>query len=103
MTTALIAVAALPVSPFDPEMPAAAKGRSMTPPCATDEYASMRTMFVCRNAVRLPSVIDAAASTHSTGHHASAPLPFGPRNPKYTMLISATKPPALDATDRNAV
>src|SRR5437764_10143134 len=75
----------------------------MKPPWATDEYASMRTMFVCRNATRLPRVIDAAARIQSTGHHAEAAEPLGPRKPKYTMLISATKPPAFDATERNAV
>ncbi len=63
-------------------MPAAANGTSMNPPCAIDEYASMRTMFVWRSAVRLPSVIDTAARTQSTGHHESAAEPFGPRKPK---------------------
>ena len=38
----------------------------------------MRTMFVWRSAARLPSVIDAAASTQTTGHHASVPEPFTP-------------------------
>ena len=43
----------------------------MKPPCAIDEYASMRTMFVWRSATRLPKIIDAAASTQSTGSHES--------------------------------
>ena len=51
--------------------PATASGTRMKPPCAIDEYASMRTMFVWRSAARLPSVIDAAASTHRTGCHES--------------------------------
>ena len=63
-------------------MPAAANGTSMNPPCAIDEYASMRTMFVWRSAVRLPSVIDSAASIQSTGHHESAPCPLEVRKPK---------------------
>ena len=43
----------------------------MKPPCAIDEYASMRTMLVWRSATRLPKIIDAAASTQSTGCHES--------------------------------
>ena len=46
---------------------ATASGARMNPPCAIDEYASMRTMFVWRSAVRLPSVIEAAASAHRIG------------------------------------
>src|SRR5262249_37548094 len=78
---------------------ATASGARMKPPCAIDEYASRRTMLVWRRAVRLPSVIDAAASAHSTGCHAVCV----PKKPKYTRLRMATKPPAFDATDRNAV
>ena len=58
MTTALIACAATSGWPLAPAMPAAANGTSMNPPCAIDEYASMRTMFVWRSAARLPNVID---------------------------------------------
>ncbi len=75
----------------------------MKPPCAIDEYASIRTMFVWRSAARLPTVIEAAASIQSTGHQESAARPFGRKKPKYTMLMRATKPPAFDATERNAV
>ena len=50
---------------------ATANGTSMNPPCAIDEYASMRTMFVWRSAARFPRVIDAAARTQSTGCHES--------------------------------
>src|SRR5689334_2603807 len=103
MTTAVIDWAATPGLPSAPAMPAAANGTSMKPPCATDEYASMRTMFVWRSAARFPSVIDATASTQITGHHASVPDPFTPKNPKKMMLRSATNPPAFDATDRYAV
>ena len=71
----------------------------MKPPCAIDEYASMRTMLVWRSAVRFPSVIDAAASTHRIGCHES----WDGRNPNLMIVSSATKPPAFDATDRNAV
>ena len=63
----------------------------------------MRTMLVWRKAVRLPRVIDNAASTQSTGHHESAARPFGRKKPKYTILMRATNPPALEATDKNAV
>src|SRR6187402_1139435 len=79
--------------------PATASGTRMNPPCAIDEYASMRTMFVWRSAARLPSVIESAASTHSTGCHES----LDGKNPKRTIVSSATKPPAFDDTDRNAV
>src|SRR5207302_11017244 len=43
--------------------------------------------------------IDAAASNHRTGSHES----WDGKNPKWMMLSSATKPPAFEATDRNAV
>src|ERR1700686_2381864 len=56
-------------------------------------------MLVWRNAAMFPRVMEAAASTHSTGCHES---PDG-KNPKRMMVSSATKPPAFDATDRNAV
>ena len=71
----------------------------MNPPCAIDEYASMRTMFVWRSAARLPSVIDAAASTQRIGCHESARR----EEPEVDDVSSATNPPAFDATDRNAV
>ena len=71
----------------------------MNPPCAIDEYASMRTMLVWRRATRLPKMIDAAASTHSTGSHESC----DGKNPNRMMVSSATNPPAFDATERNAV
>ena len=76
MTTALIALAATLVSPRAPAMPAAANGTSMNPPCATDEYASMRTMLVWRSAARFPNVIESAASTRTAAHHACAPAPL---------------------------
>ncbi len=47
--------------------------------------------------------MDIAANAQRTGHHESAARPFGTKKPKYTMLMSATNPPALDATDKNAV
>ncbi len=39
----------------------------MNPAWAMPEYASMRTTFVWRRAIRLPTVIDATASTKNTG------------------------------------
>ena len=71
----------------------------MKPPCAIDEYASMRTMLVWRSATRFPKIIDAAASTQSTGSHESC----DGKNPNRMMVSSATNPPAFDATERNAV
>src|SRR5438128_3794386 len=59
----------------------------------------MRMMLVWRRATRLPRIIDAAARPQMTGCHMSA---FG-KNPKITTESSATKPPAFDDTDRNAV
>ena len=56
-------------------------------------------MFVWRSATRLPTVIDAAARTQNTGCQMSGTV----KNPKKTIESSATKPPALDETDRNAV
>src|SRR6478752_2778062 len=56
-------------------------------------------MFVCRSATRFPRIIDSAARTHSTGCHMSAFV----KKPKMTTESSATKPPAFDDTDRNAV
>ena len=44
-------------------------------------------------------MIDAAARNHSTGSHAS----WAGANPRAMMISSPTKPPAFDATDRNAV
>ena len=82
MTTALMDCAATSGRPFAAAMPAAANGTSMKPPCAIDEYASIRTMFVCRNAARLPNVIEVAASTHTAAHQEWAPAPSSPRNPK---------------------
>src|SRR5476651_2117019 len=79
--------------------PATASGTSMKPPCAIDEYASILTMFVWRSAARLPKVMDAAARIHRIGCHES---PEG-RKPNLMIVSSATKPPAFDATDRNAV
>src|SRR3954452_4043471 len=99
MTTAPKDVSATSRFPLAPAMPAAANGTSMKPPCAIDEYASMRTMFVWRSAVRLPSTIDDTAMIQIGATQASAFTP----NPKNTMLSRATKPPAFDATDRNAV
>ncbi len=58
----------------------------------------MRTMLVWRNATRFPYVIDAAASTHSIGSHESC----DGKKPTFTMVSSATKPPALEATERKA-
>ena len=71
----------------------------MNPPCAIDEYASIRTMFVCSSAARLPSVIDAAARIQRIGCHESPDL----KNPNLTIVSRATNPPAFDATERNAV
>ena len=47
----------------------------------------------------VPEVIDAAASTQRIGCHVSC----DGKNPKQTIVSSATKPPAFDATERNAV
>ena len=44
-------------------------------------------------------MIDAAARTQSTGSHESC----DGRKPKLMIVSRATKPPALDATERNAV
>ena len=47
-------------------MPAAFVATSaliMYPACAMDEYASIRLIFVCRNAMRLPPTTETAAST----------------------------------------
>ncbi len=41
----------------------------MNPPWAIDEYPSSRTMLVWRRAMRLPTVIESAARTHSIGPH----------------------------------
>ena len=81
MTTALIAVAATPVRPSAPAIPAAANGTSMNPPCAIDEYASMRTMLVWRNAVRLPIVIDSAANTPGGFSEGVNQVALDPSNP----------------------
>src|SRR5947208_16813026 len=56
-------------------------------------------MFVWRSAVRLPSVIDPAASAHTIGCQAVSVR----KNPKKIRLRMATNPPAFDATDKNAV
>src|SRR4051794_7275796 len=71
----------------------------MYPAWATDEYANKRTMFVCRSAMRLPTVMVSAASTHSIGSHTS----WRPRKPTNSSCMIATNPAAFDATDRNAV
>ena len=71
----------------------------MKPPCAIDEYASMRTMFVWRSAARFPRIIDAAASTQRMGCQLSG----AGKKPKNTIESSATNPPAFDETERNAV
>src|SRR6476661_4688535 len=78
---------------------ATANGTSMKPPCAIEEYASMRTMFVWRRAARFPRIIEAAASTQSTGCQLSG----AGKKPKNTTVRIATNPPALDETERNAV
>ena len=80
--------------------PATANGTSMKPPCAIDEYASMRTMFVCRSATRLPTVIDARRE-HPEQRFASTSC--AAEEAEEDELSSATKPPAFDATERNAV
>ncbi len=59
----------------------------------------MRMMLVWRSATRFPKMIDAAASTQSTGSQESC----DGKNPKRMMVSSATNPPAFDATERNAV
>ena len=71
----------------------------MYPACAIDEYASIRTMLVCRSAIKLPTVIVSAASAQNSGAHTSWRL----RNPTYTSSRMATMPPVFDATDRKAV
>src|SRR5216683_4854588 len=72
---------------------------SMKPPCAIDEYASMRMMFVCRSATRLPIVMVIAASTQNKGCQTS--LLKG--NATKSSVSRATNPAAFDATDRKAV
>ena len=59
----------------------------------------MRTMFVWRRAMRLPTVIVSAASTHMSGPTTSV------RPGKATRISwsRATKPAAFEATARNAV
>src|SRR3954466_2231236 len=59
----------------------------------------MRMTFVCRSAIRLPTVIVSAASVQNSG--CQTLLWF--QNAMYTRFSSATKPAAFDATDRNAV
>src|SRR5436190_23444089 len=59
----------------------------------------MRTMFVWRSAMTLPTVIVATDSTQKRGCQMS--IPSGKAT--NTSVINATKPAALDATDRNAV
>src|SRR3954453_18241550 len=71
----------------------------MYPACATDEYANRRTTFVCRSAIRLPTVIVSTASTQNMGSHTSC----WSKNPTNTSSMIATKPAAFDATERNAV
>ena len=82
-----------------PPSAATVNGTRMKPPCAIDEYASMRTMFVWRSAARFPRIIDAAASTQSTGCQVSGTA----KKPKKTIDSIATNPPAFDETERNAV
>jgi len=56
-------------------------------------------MFVWRSAARFPKMIEAAARIHNAGCHESVEG----RNPYQMIVISATKPPDFDATERNAV
>src|SRR6266542_1177743 len=56
-------------------------------------------MFVCRNAMRLPTVMVSAARTQNIGSHTS----WRPKKPTNTSWSAATKPAAFDPTDRNAV
>ena len=93
VTTARNADSATPVSP------ATASGIRIKPPCAIDEYANIRMMLVCFNAMTLPSVIVAAERIQKTGCHTACE----PGNPTYTTVTSATKPAAFEATDKNAV
>ena len=48
-------------------VPATTNGIRMKPPWLMLEYASMRTMLVCRRASTLPTVIVSAASTKMNG------------------------------------
>src|SRR3954449_6938503 len=82
-----------------PPSGATAKGTKMNPPCAIDEYASMRTMLVWRRAARFPSSIEAAARIQRIGCHDDGAL----NKPKKMIERIATNPPAFDATERNAV
>ena len=59
----------------------------------------MRTMFFWRRARTLPTVIVSAANTHTSGPY--TPSTVG--KARKMTRIRATKPAALDATDRNAV
>src|SRR4051812_14314988 len=83
----------------DPLEPATTSGIRMNPPWAMLEYASRRTMFVCRKATTLPTVIVSAAITHMNGRYTSVAC----GKARYTSRIKATKPAAFDATLRNAV
>ena len=87
-------------SPARAGSPATASGTRMKPPCAIDEYASMRTMFVWRSAARFPR--DHRRRGEDPERRAATSRCDG-KNPNQMIVSSATKPPAFDATERNAV
>ena len=59
----------------------------------------MRTMFVWRRAMTLPTVIVSADSTQTSGPY----TPSADGKAMKIMAIRATNPAAFDDTDRNAV
>ncbi len=59
----------------------------------------MRTTLVWRRAMKLPTNMVTAASTHMSGSHTS----WRGQKPTNSSVISATKPAAFEATARNAV
>ena len=59
----------------------------------------MRTMFVWRRASTLPTVIVSAASTQTSGWYTPSATGEGDEHQRH----QATKPAALDATEKNAV
>ena len=63
----------------------------------------MRTMLVWRRAVRLPIVIDNAASTHSDRPPRVGGVAARGEEPEVHDVDEGDETAALDATDKNAV
>src|SRR4029453_19163711 len=72
---------------------------SREPACAIDEYASIRLMFDCVSAAKLPTVIVMIASTQNR----SCQLWLIEGSPSWKIRSSIANDAAFDPTDRNAV